>query len=148
LTAPLFTVGYERLSLPALIDALSAAGVTTLVDVRALANSRRAGFSKTILANTLSEAGIGYAHLKALGTPKEGRDANRSGDMARFWRIVDEALARPEAGLAMVDAKDLALKGRVCLFCLEHDPHHCHRLRVAERLAEGGAFEVVHLTGA
>jgi uncharacterized protein (DUF488 family) len=46
----LFTIGYEGLPQGEVIGRLKAAGVRTLVDVRAVAASRRAGFSKTLLA--------------------------------------------------------------------------------------------------
>ncbi|MBX6745513.1 MAG: DUF488 domain-containing protein, partial [Acetobacteraceae bacterium] len=69
MSRPLFTIGYEQATPATLIEALRTAGVRTLVDVRALANSRRPGFSKRALAAALEEAGIGYEHLRALGTP-------------------------------------------------------------------------------
>jgi uncharacterized protein (DUF488 family) len=140
----LFTIGYERLSLPLLVEALQAAKVKMLIDVRELPNSRRAGFSKRVLASTLDEAGIGYTHLKALGTPKAGREAGKAGRMAAFWDIVDGALARPEALMAMEQAAEIAGKQTACLLCLEHDHKICHRSRVAETLAARG-FKVRHL---
>jgi uncharacterized protein (DUF488 family) len=144
---PLFTIGYERASVAQLIAALAAAKVTQLIDVRELPNSRRAGFSKRALAGALEEAGIGYTHLKALGTPKAGRLANRARRWDKFWDIVDGALARPEALLALEEAAAIARKGRACLLCLEHDHAICHRARVAEMLAARG-FKVKHLAPA
>jgi uncharacterized protein (DUF488 family) len=143
-TKPLYTIGYERLSLPALVAALKAARVKTLIDVRELPNSRRAGFSKRTLSATLENSGIAYAHLKALGTPKAGREANKARCWKEFWRIVDDNLARPEAMLAVEEAAELAAAKTVCLLCLEHDHTICHRDRVAGMLAERG-FKVTHL---
>ncbi|ORA01321.1 DUF488 domain-containing protein, partial [Mycobacterium arosiense] len=71
----------------AVLDELQQAGVKLLVDVRAIASSRRPGFSKTQLAAGLDERGISYLHLRGLGTPKEGRLAARSGDVAALSRI-------------------------------------------------------------
>ena len=68
-----FTIGYEGATQADVIARLKAAGVRTLVDVRAVAASRRAGFSKTILGESLKAAGIDYVHLRGLGTPKAGR---------------------------------------------------------------------------
>ncbi|MDZ4322180.1 MAG: DUF488 domain-containing protein, partial [Phenylobacterium sp.] len=48
-----FTIGYEGATQAQVIDRLKAAGVDLLVDVRAVAASRRAGFSKTILGESL-----------------------------------------------------------------------------------------------
>ncbi|HEU4405406.1 MAG TPA: DUF488 domain-containing protein [Polyangiaceae bacterium] len=141
----LFTVGYEFATLPSVIEALRARGVKTLIDVRELPLSRRAGFSKRPLNAELSDAGIGYVHLRALGTPKEGRVANKQGKMAQFWRIVDGRLATPEAERELAAAADLARRGPACLLCFEADPETCHRLRVGALLAERYGFEVEHL---
>ena len=75
----LFTIGYEQTPARAVLDELEAAGVKLLVDVRAVAASRRPGFSKNQLAAGLDERGISYLHLRGLGTPKDGREAARSG---------------------------------------------------------------------
>ena len=76
---PLFTIGYERASSAEVIEAVRGAGVELLVDVRAVAASRRAGFSKTVLRASLEAAGVDYLHLRDLGTPKAGREAARAG---------------------------------------------------------------------
>ena len=75
---PLATIGYEGASLAAVIARLWAASVSLVLDVRAIAASRRPGFSKTTLSASLAEAGIDYRHLRALGTPKSGRQAARA----------------------------------------------------------------------
>ena len=67
----LFTIGYEQTPAKAVLDELENAGVKLLVDVRAVASSRRPGFSKNQLAAGLDERGIAYLHLSGLGTPKE-----------------------------------------------------------------------------
>jgi len=141
---PLFTIGYERLSLPTLVTALKRAKVKALIDVRELPNSRRAGFSKRTLAATLQEARISYTHLKALGTPKAGREANKARRWKEFWKIVDDSLAKPEARLALEEAAEIAAAQTACLLCLEHDHAICHRDRVAEMLSTRG-FAVTHL---
>ena len=141
---PLFTIGYERGGQVQIIGALKRAGVDIVLDVRELPNSRRAGFSKRGLAAALAEAGIDYRHLKALGTPKAGREANKARRWLQFWDIVDGALARPEALLALEEAAEIARAQRACLLCLEHDWRTCHRARLAEKLAARG-FMVRHL---
>lgn len=130
--AEVFTIGYERATPPSLLAALREAGVRTLVDVRAIAASRRPGFAKSALAASLQEAGIGYLHLRALGTPAEGRAAVRAGRPEVMRRIVAAHLAGTEALAALANLADLARRQRVCLLCLEHDPAQCHRSLVAE----------------
>ncbi|WP_204267878.1 DUF488 domain-containing protein, partial [Enterobacter hormaechei] len=83
----LFTIGYEGLDQERLVAALQAAGVLVLADVRAVANSRKRGFSKGVLAAGLAKAGLGYTHLRTLGTPKAGREAARADDAALMRRI-------------------------------------------------------------
>ena len=79
----LFTIGYEQTPPKAVLDELEKAGVKLLVDVRAVAASRRPGFSKNQLAAGLDARGISYLHLRGLGTPKDGRVAARSGQLRR-----------------------------------------------------------------
>jgi len=142
----IWTIGYETAGLDAFIATLKLAGIATLVDVRDIANSRRAGFAKRALSEGLAAAGIGYVHVKALGTPKSGRDANKRGDMAAFRQIYCEALDQPEAQLALREAADLAGAGRVCLMCLEADWRRCHRAEIAARLAADFRIDATHLS--
>jgi uncharacterized protein (DUF488 family) len=133
-----WTVGYEHVGIPDFIAALKAAKIKTVLDVREIANSRRAGFSKKSLAASLDQAGIAYIHKRALGTPKAGREAARKGDVKTMQRIFEARLVQPESQFALAEAADLATKGRVCLMCLEHDWRTCHRAIVAERLEAYG----------
>ena len=143
---PLFTIGYERASQGDLLATLKARGVGVLLDVRDLPLSRRAGFSKRPLSAGLEEVGIGYVHLKGLGTPKEGRVAAHQGDMDRFWSIVEEKMRTPEAEHDLSRAAALAQERPACLLCFEASPHVCHRRRVAELLHDRFGFTVEHLS--
>lgn len=89
----LATIGYEGASVADFLDALRSAQIELLVDVRAVAMSRRPGFAKSALAANLKDAGIGYLHLRKLGTPAEGRAAARSGDHAKMRAIFAKQLA-------------------------------------------------------
>src|SRR5665213_2002850 len=66
----LFTIGYEGRTAAELIDLLRAAGVSTLVDVRAIPMSRKPDFRKNKLATILKLAGIEYFGCSAIGTPR------------------------------------------------------------------------------
>jgi uncharacterized protein (DUF488 family) len=133
-----FTVGYERTTLPGLIAALQEVGVKRVIDTRDVANSRRAGFSKKMLAASLDEEGIGYIHLRALGTPKAGREANRAGRMDEFRKIYEASFQRPEAQLALLEAADLIKAQPSALLCFCGDGMKCHRHRIAQALEEKG----------
>lgn len=142
----LATIGYESVAVPEFLATLRDAGIELLVDVRAVAGSRRAGYAKTALAANLASAGIEYLHLRGLGTPKEGRIAARAGRHAEMHAIFREHLATPEAQADLEVLADIVRAGRrTCLLCLEADPTHCHRSLVADALARRMAVEIVHL---
>ena len=132
----LATIGYEQQTLPDVIARLKKAKVDMVVDVRAVAASRRPGFSKSMLAASLAEHGIDYVHLRALGTPKEGRLAARAGRTRDMHRIFESHLKEPEAQLELAKAEALAKDRRVALLCYEADAAHCHRAIIADRLCQ------------
>ena len=123
----IFTIGYEKATQPELIAALVEAGVTRLIDVRAVPLSRRPGFSKNVLARGLAEHGIDYVHLRALGTPPEGREAARKGKHDALARIYAGQLDLPEAVVAAQQMLELAGERPSALLCFERDPAGCHR---------------------
>jgi uncharacterized protein (DUF488 family) len=141
----LLTIGYEGTTVAAVLEELRAAEVGLLIDVRAVAASRKPGFSKRQLAAELDAAGIAYVHLQQLGTPKPGRDAVRSGHPERMVPIFQAHMQgdRPQAELAQ--AIDLARRGRSCLLCFERDHTTCHRTLVAEMIIAETGQAVTHL---
>jgi uncharacterized protein (DUF488 family) len=142
----LSTIGYEGKTVDEFLKELSDAGVEVVIDVRAVAASRRPGFSKTAMGCGASGAGgIDYLHLRPLGTPKPGRDAARKGRIAEMRAIYAEQLETPEAELAMEQAHSTAGERHAALLCFEADSACCHRAMVAERLLEHGDYEVIDL---
>jgi uncharacterized protein (DUF488 family) len=133
----LATIGYENTTVPRFLETLKGAGVDLLVDVRAVASSRRPGFAKTKLAENVGSVGIEYLHLRGLGTPADGRAAARAGRHDEMRAIFTEHLETSEAQDELERLAELVRSGRrVCLLCLEADPAHCHRSMVAEALRE------------
>jgi uncharacterized protein (DUF488 family) len=139
----IFTIGYEGTTVSEFIAALHKAGVRRLIDVRALPLSRRPGFSKTALRGALEEAGIEYLHLKALGTPADGRAAARAGRHADLERIYAGQLELPEAIAQSAQMLALANEMPSALLCMEREPAHCHRTLLLDAVAPEA--EVVHL---
>ena len=143
------TIGYEGATIASFQEAVRGARIDLLVDVRALASSRRPGFAKTRLAANAKEAGAEYLHLRALGTPSDGRAAARAGRHEEMRRIFREQLATPEAQDALALVADLVRQGRrVCLLCFEARPEHCHRSLVADALVKLVPAEILHLSSA
>lgn len=141
----LATIGYERRTLPEIIGCLQSAQVGTLIDVRAVAASRRAGFSKTMLAATLKEHGIEYVHLRALGTPKAGRLAARAGRFHEMYSIFADHLTEPAAQLELIRACEIVARTKAALLCFEAEAAHCHRSMVADRIRDAIGCEIENL---
>ena len=142
----LFTIGYEHATQNAVIAELQRAKVDTLVDARAVASSRRPGFSKRQFAAGLDAAGIAYMHFQELGTPAEGRQAARSGDAKTMLRIYEKHLKTPAAREELDALTALVDSGkRVCLLCYERDVKVCHRLRIAELMQERTGAKIDNL---
>ena len=134
-TESVATIGYEGAAVQSVLAELQEEGVDLLVDVRAVASSRRPGFSKTKLAASLADVGIEYLHLRGLGTPTKGRAAARAGRYDALREIYLGHLETPGAQAEVGALTDLVRSGRrVCLLCFEAEPEHCHRNLVADAL--------------
>ena len=133
--ARLFTIGYERLLPPELVNELVLAGVQRLIDVRHRPQSRRPGMSKTRLGELLGEHGIAYEHRKALGTPPDIRwlfkNRREAEGREAFRAHVEETAAAELDALA----QELDTAPPTVLLCLEAAPEGCHRRVIAEQLA-------------
>ncbi|MGC1665649.1 MAG: DUF488 domain-containing protein [Bradyrhizobium sp.] len=141
-----FTIGYEQTPAKSVLDELEQAGVKLLVDVRAVASSRRPGFSKSQLAAGLDERSISYVHLRGLGTPKEGRLAARAGQYETLQKIYAKHLKTAQAKEELDELSALVkTSGPICILCYERDHQHCHRRWIAEIIEERDAVQIKNL---
>ena len=131
-------IGYEGLNIFEFIQALHERGVTTLVDVRLNAISRKPGFSKKRLQGAITAAGIKYEHLRALGNPKDNRAGFYSTDpddkaaaSSRYHEVLEGEVGK--AALARIH--ELAQDGTVALLCFECNEEKCHRRVILQALA-------------
>jgi uncharacterized protein (DUF488 family) len=155
----LVTIGVYEFDLSSFLDALRAADVGLLVDVRqrrgvrgssyAWANSRR-------LQDALARAHIAYGHHRELAPTTELRHLqyaadDRAGVGKRSRQVLDpeyverythEILDR--ADLAAFVA-ELPTDRATALLCVEADPEACHRSLLADRLAQRFGLATAHL---
>lgn len=138
-------MGYEGFTLDALVEQLTTAGVTVLVDIRLNPVSRRPGFSRRKLAEALSAAGITYVHEKPLGNPPDNRGAFRSGD-SEAGRARMRSILSNGASEALDRVVALASEQRIAVLCVERDHTRCHRDVVVEMAVElNPAIEVLQI---
>jgi uncharacterized protein (DUF488 family) len=137
----IYSVGYEGLTVAGLVERLQQSRIAELVDVRASPYSRRPGFSKKRLAESLESAGIAYRHEPLLGNAF--RDVP---DFAAAMDLMRDHLASGEPAEA-VDRLVAAADGRrIAVLCLETDQGRCHRQVVLEAaLTRAPALEVLPL---
>jgi uncharacterized protein (DUF488 family) len=147
MTIMLHTIGYQGRDPGSFVAALRAAGIETLIDIRAVPHSRKPGFSKTQLARHLQEAGIAYLHLVALGNPPAGREAAKAGRMEDYRRAMESQLDSAAGQGDLRSAAERAAAAPSCLMCFEADSAQCHRSLVAARLAERHGFAIRHIPG-
>ena len=123
----IYSVGYEGLTVPGLVERLRQNRIEELVDVRANPFSRKPGFSKKRLAEALTAAGIAYRHEPLLGNAFRDVD-----DFATAMGLMREHLAAGEPAEAVDRLVALAEHRRIAVLCLESDQRHCHRHVVLE----------------
>ena len=133
-----YTIGYEGTDIEQFVQTLKVVGVKILADVRAVALSRKKGFSKNALKARLEGEGIEYLHFIALGDPKPGREAARAGKFDLFRKIYSKHLSGELAQASLASLSETAETAPTCLLCFERDPIVCHRSIVAKNLSISG----------
>jgi uncharacterized protein (DUF488 family) len=138
------SIGYEHRTQRDLLDVLVSLGVTVLVDVRLNPISRKPGLSKRRLAEALSEVGIEYRHLKALGNPRTNRSPFHEGRVAEGCEEFRKLLAAPEAESALQQIVDASRNATVAVLCYEKSHEQCHRQVVVDEVAGREPREIVY----
>lgn len=140
-----YTIGYEATDITRFVKTLKAVGIKRLADVRAVAVSRKAGFSKKKLAVRLEENGIEYSHFVALGDPKSGREAARAGNIKLFHAIYNKHFKSSEAQEDLQKLLDFVRTEPTCLLCFEQKARDCHRQIIADRIVEETGYRQFNL---
>lgn len=140
------SIGYEGLNIEYFLACLKANLVDTIVDIREIPISHKAGFSKTALAMNANREGIAYVHYSSLGCPKVIRhDYRADKDWIRYTRRFLEYMMTQ--GQEIRKLSSLVREKNCCLLCFEADHHHCHRRFIADELQQlmGTGLTVMHL---
>jgi uncharacterized protein (DUF488 family) len=153
------TIGVYGFTAAAFMDALRAADVRMLLDVRqrrGVRGSEYAWANSARLQAALGDAGIAYRHHLELAPTTELRRLQYSEDerrgVGKRSRVALAPAYRERYTREILDradlepvVRDLPAAGRAALFCVERDPEACHRSLIAARLAAAHGVQVVHL---
>jgi len=146
-TGNFFTIGYEQTTIRSFLSRLRSHEVEVVVDVRQVPLSRKPGFSKNQLANTLENAGIEYRHVVNLGAPKRLRERLRNG--GTWWEYIKGYNVVLQREVEWIDQLvSLAATRRICLLCFERNAAECHRSLIAremEHRSNGLKLRVEHI---
>ncbi len=139
--------GYEGMSVDGFLNRLLQAGIYRLIDVRSNPVARRYGFHKSTLQRLCEHLGIAYTHHPALGVPSAWRSGlkTKSDYETLFQRYKAEVLAEQRAEVEHV--ADLMTRTPSMLMCRETNPKYCHRVCLANALAEISGLPVKDLRG-
>ncbi|MGH1554833.1 DUF488 family protein, N3 subclade [Streptomyces sp. L7] len=141
----LWSAGYEGRDIGSFVASLLDSRIDIVADVRLTPISRKKGFSKTRLGEALAEAGIGYAHLRGLGNPKENRAPFWDGRVELGRTHFRGLLQSAEAQSDLDRLAEHAQHSRVVVLCFEKDEGRCHRQVVLESVRERASVPVIPL---
>jgi len=143
----IFTIGYEGLDQRVFLALLRNHHVSVVADVRHLPLSRKKGFSKTALNNTLKENKIEYLNFPELGTSKEMRNfLKTTGDYTYFFKEYKKVIEGKNDSIDEIN--DMIKNGeQVALLCFERDAQKCHRKILADtiKLKDGNGLKIKHI---
>lgn len=141
----IFTLGYEKTTIEEYTSRLKKAKVTTLIDVRERAWSRKKDFCKTRFSTYLEEHGIQYVHVPEAGNPSEIRKSSKN--VKQVLKKYERYLSKNEEGiLQILGHLGSSQKQVICLTCVEKDYAACHRSIITTHLLTmHKSFRVQHL---
>lgn len=131
-SAKIISLGYERRSVEEIIDILNSYKIKRLLDIRESPHSRRKGFSKVALTESLAEAGIKYIHIREAGNPYR----TDKEDLKRCLRLYKSYLKKHPDIIDLVTGN--IRKRGTAFFCYERSHSECHRSVLLEVLQNSG----------
>src|SRR5215218_1986871 len=132
----IFTMGHSTHEPDAFVALLAAAEIELLVDVRRFPSSRRfPWFSRSELHASVSEAGIGYLHIEALGGRRDPvPDSPNGGWRVGQFRGYADHMESAEFHAALAQLEKEATERRTAVMCAEAQWWRCHRRLIADAM--------------
>ncbi len=130
------TVGYEGRNIDTFLSLLVEKKIDRLIDVRRNPISKKFGYSKNQLQNSLEKLEILYLHIPELGIESGQRQNLTKKGFDQLFKKYSLALSDKEPFLDVI--RSLAKKEKVALMCFEAKATNCHRGVIAGRFREEG----------
>lgn len=143
----IYTIGYEGFDMDNFLSLLRLGNIETVVDIRELPLSRKPGFSKRGLGETLNLNGMEYVHLVKLGCPKPIRDQYRDDGSWAKYKVGFLRYLKTQSEV-IAELAELTSISNCALLCYEADFNFCHRSMVAEAVRTVNGMTVCHLQAA
>lgn len=147
-TATLWTIGHSTRTWEEFEALLRESGIEVLADVRRFAGSRRnPQYSPDAMAPALSEAGVRYMPLPALGgRRKSAPDSPNTAWRVEAFRAYADHMASAEYIAARAALMETASRERTCVMCAEAVWWRCHRRLIADDFVARG-WNVIDILG-
>ena len=147
--ATLWTIGHSTRPIDEFIGLLRAHGIQSVVDVRRFPASRRYPyFNGPALAHSLSDHGIQYCHMAALGGRRPARrDSVNLGWRNTSFRGYADYMQTGEFLEALEELMHRGRTSRTAVMCAEAVPWRCHRNLISDALVTRG-WDVSHILSA
>ena len=145
----MLTIGHSTLAIEMFLGALQDNGVTLLVDVRTIPQSRHnPQFGMEALSASLHSAGIEYRWMRSLGGLRKVRkDSINTGWRNASFRGYADYMQTEAFQEALQEFIDLDKKCATAIMCSEAVPWRCHRSLIGDALlVRGHAVEDIFVS--
>lgn len=136
----LYTIGHSTRSMEEFVALLRGHGVEQVADVRSIPKSRHCPqFHIDALGPALRAAGLGYAHLRALGGRRSTRkDSPNTGWRNASFRGYADYMGTAEFARGLEELIAMAGGQPTAIMCAEAVPWRCHRALIADAMTLRG----------
>ncbi len=132
-----FTIGYEGNSFENYLNRLIKNNIKVLCDVRRNPISRKYGFSKKTLSETLEKLGIKYVSFPELGIISEKRkNLKTKNEYDNLFHEYEKTTLKRNGDAINQLAELLKEHRRISITCFEKDHTMCHRHRIAQTFSQ------------
>lgn len=140
MTTTIYTIGHSTRAIEEFIAILKAFHIEMVVDVRTIAKSRHnPQFGEEALRESLTQQGIGYQRLEALGGLRHTTAVSiNTAWRNKSFRGYADYMQTPQFAAGIQELLEIAKKARTVIMCAEALPWRCHRSLIGDALLVRG----------